>query len=553
MLSTNIFYSGYNILFGILSLFLGISAVFLVRDSKYFRSLLLFQLGGLGLILLTYFTTRDHILYKIGLSYNFVAFVQLLNALLVSVLWINSSSELRLQRPTNREMLTVYVSLSLMVCMYYSFVNYNPEYTIHLRNAFTITGILLLLFSGIMHFLHNRHVGNLLFCISLVMLASKLVVSTFFYQYGWLNLNIFNWIWIYLFAIAVIFMRFDIYKDDLQKSWNTIDKLHLQTSHMIDAAPYPAMIVRNSDRKPLFFNHHALLLFGISRKELGYHTINDFFIDAANREQFLKLGEKETIRDFDVMVCNPASGTPFWMTAGIKQIEYNGADASYITLQDMLINKEQNRRLHNLADRDQLTSAWNRVYFEKVAKSRAENCIRSSQNFSFLLLDADNFKKINDKFGHKIGDRVLIKLAEICRNTVREDDIVARFGGEEFVIFLNDTDTTAALRVAERLRQIIEEDFIKNDEDEIIHFTVSIGVVSSERTSSIEVLLRQVTDAMYIAKHKGRNRVEAYDEELLKTLQKKRKKTANRNIHPVFQNEENEEISLLGNLENKNL
>ena len=95
--------------------------------------------------------------------------------------------------------------------------------------------------------------------------------------------------------------------------------------------------------------------------------------------------------------------------------------------------------------------------------------------------------------------------------------------------------------------------FIKNDEDEIIHFTVSIGVVSSERTSSIEVLLRQVTDAMYIAKHKGRNRVETYDGELLKTLQKKRKKTANRNIHPVFQNEENEEISLLGNLENKNL
>ena len=124
MLSTNIFYSGYNILFGILSLFIGIASVFLVKGYKDFRGLLLFQLGGLMLIFLTYITTRDYILYKIGLNYNFVAFVQSLIALMISVFWINASSELTHQRLTNREILTVYISVALTICVYYSFINF---------------------------------------------------------------------------------------------------------------------------------------------------------------------------------------------------------------------------------------------------------------------------------------------------------------------------------------------------------------------------------------------------------------------------------------------
>ena len=143
-------------------------------------------------------------------------------------------------------------------------------------------------------------------------------------------------------------------------------------------------------------------------------------------------------------------------------------------------------------------------------------------------------------------------MAEICRNSTREDDIVARYGGEEFIIFLNNTDTHAATRVAERLRQSIEDDFIKND-DEIIKFTVSIGVVSSEKNASIEILIRQADDAMYQAKQQGRNCVAVYKEPDLKTKTTKRKKSSKSNIHPIFQNEDSEEISLLDNYENMNI
>ena len=146
----------------------------------------------------------------------------------------------------------------------------------------------------------------------------------------------------------------------------------------------------------------------------------------------------------------------------------------------------------------------------------------------------------------------MIDIAEICRSSLRDDDIVARFGGEEFIIFLNDTDSRSALRVAERLRHSIESAEIQGEDDDYIPITVSIGVVSSEKTASIEVLIRQVEEAMYLAKRNGRNQVALYDETKLKTPpSKKSKAAARRDIHPVFQNEENEEISLLDSYDNK--
>ena len=496
MLSTNIFYSGYNVLFSILSLFIGIGAVFLVKNSKVFRSLFLFQLGGLTLILLTYLTVNDHVLYKFGLNYNFVAFVQIIISLIISALWINSAADFHHNGLANREALTIYMSLGLTACVYFSLIEYNSVYVTYLRSIFTITGITLLLFSCISQLWKNLNTGYFLFALSLFMLGSKLVVSSFFYQYNWLNLNIFNWLWIYVFAVAVVFIKFNMYMTELQKSWNSIDKLNLQLMNMIDTAPDPIILLRRDNHKLYALNSKAAILLGVSKKEIRYHGFNDFFIDENNREQFISTIEQNSeIQDFDLMACNIISGSPFWISASAKILEYNNIETIYIVLQDIALRKEREASLHNIADRDPLTSGWNIRYFEKVAATKAQECIKNRQNFSLLLIDADKFKKINEKYGHQIGDKVLIKLAEICRNTVREDDVVARYGGEEFNIFLNNTNTHATIRVAERLRQSIEDDFIKNEND-TIKFTASIGVVSSEKTASIELLLRQVDDAM---------------------------------------------------------
>ena len=195
--------------------------------------------------------------------------------------------------------------------------------------------------------------------------------------------------------------------------------------------------------------------------------------------------------------------------------------------------------------------AWNRRYFEKLVPERIKEAIKKQQNFSLLMIDADKFKNVNDTYGHKTGDKVLTELVACCQNDLREDDIVCRFGGEEFVIYLDNTNTHSAQIVAERLRRSLADLEIESENSEKFHFTVSIGVVSSEKTASLDVLLRQVDDAMYLAKNNGRNRVEIYDEEKVKQIMKKKTTDQNRNVHPIFQNEEAEEISLLDNYENK--
>lgn len=552
MLSTNIFYSGYNILFSILSLFIGFGSVFLIREAKTFRSMLQFQLGALCLVLITYLTVNEHILYKFGLNFNFVIFIQSLLALLTSVLWINASAELYAGRPANRESLTLFITLCLSAGLYYSFVRYNQNSAVSFNAVITIIGLSLLLFTTLIITFQSPNSGHIMLSAALFMLWGKLIVSSYFFKYGWLNLNLFNWLWIYVFTAAVIFMKFTHLKNELQKSWVALDKMALQMNNMIDSSPFPIIIAKLTDGKLLLINNKASVLLGITKKETGYHKLKDFFVDEENRNQFFTQMEKEhEVQDFDLMVCNVINTSPFWLSVSAKTIEFNNEMALYMAFQNITLRKERENALQNQADKDPLTQTWNRRYFEKLLPEKIKQSITNAQYYSLLMLDADKFKNINDTYGHKTGDKVLIQLAKICLSSLREDDIVCRFGGEEFVIYLNNTNTTAALSVAERLRANIAAAYVEDDEGNTITFTVSIGVVSSEKTDSQEVLLRQVDDAMYLAKNNGRNRVEVYNEQEVKKIMSKKTPATKRNIHPVFQNEEAEEISLLDNYENK--
>lgn len=552
MLSSSIFYSGYNVLFGVLSLFIGLGSTFLVRSSKDFRGLLMFQFGGLCVVFLSYLTTNEHILYKIGLNYNFVAFVRMIIALLTSVIWFNASSELLNNRPANREILTFYVSASLTVGLYYSFLNYNQSNVNIFDSAVILFGLSLVCAVVIRRCIGNFSLGYFLLFCSVFMLWGKLVVSTFFFKYNWLNLNILNWFWLYVFAAAVIFIKINMLRQELQKSWNLIDKLNLQMAAMIDSSPFPIIISKITGDKILLINNKAGELFGITKKECGYFKLKDFFVDEENRKAFLEKLEKEhEVQDFDLMVCNLISSAPFWLSVSAKAIDYNNEMALYMAFQNITLRKARETSLQFQAERDPLTLAWNRRYFEKLVPERIKEALKKQQNFSLLMIDADKFKNVNDTYGHKTGDKVLTELVACCQNDLREDDIVCRFGGEEFVIYLDNTNSQSARVVAERLRQSLAGLEIESENGDKFHFTVSIGVVSSEKTASLDVLLRQVDDAMYLAKNNGRNRVEIYDEQKVKQIMKKKTANQSRNVHPVFQNEENEEISLLDNYENK--
>lgn len=167
----------------------------------------------------------------------------------------------------------------------------------------------------------------------------------------------------------------------------------------------------------------------------------------------------------------------------------------------------QNRELERLATTDPLTGVYNRRYLMDFAIKEFLRSQRYAHLFSVLQMDIDYFKKINDTYGHAVGDEVLKAFTVTCQEALRESDVLGRIGGEEFSIILPETKKEGALVVAERIRRSIAE--LKVDVNaQGIHFTVSIGVtILRQDDSGIEAVLRRGDEALYLAKNGGRNKV----------------------------------------------
>ena len=173
--------------------------------------------------------------------------------------------------------------------------------------------------------------------------------------------------------------------------------------------------------------------------------------------------------------------------------------------------KTQQEHFKVLAYTDALTGAVNRHQFNQVLEDEISRANFEQQALSILLIDIDHFKKINDNFGHAVGDEVLIMFYQACKNIARNDDVVARIGGEEFVIVLPQTNEKSAYQFAERLREYIQKlDVVINTHD--IKFTVSIGVSQwqSNVFSCAENFVADADKLLYQAKNKGRNKVVTY-------------------------------------------
>ena len=170
--------------------------------------------------------------------------------------------------------------------------------------------------------------------------------------------------------------------------------------------------------------------------------------------------------------------------------------------------KTQQEHFEVLAFTDALTGAVNRHQFNKVLAEEIYQANLKRQPLSILLLDIDYFKSVNDKFGHGVGDEVLIMFYKVCKEAARSDDVVARIGGEEFVIILPKTIAHSAYQFAERLREKIQQIDIVID-DKNINVTVSIGVSQwlNESFSCADDFVADADRALYQAKEQGRNRV----------------------------------------------
>jgi diguanylate cyclase (GGDEF)-like protein len=153
------------------------------------------------------------------------------------------------------------------------------------------------------------------------------------------------------------------------------------------------------------------------------------------------------------------------------------------------------------------TGLYNRRQFEALARAELARCQRYMRPCSFLMIDIDHFKSVNDAFGHDIGDWVLKMVATTLASTGRDADVAARLGGEEFVIMLPETTLEAATTVAERIRMLVSSNALTIGESKL-SLTISLGVGETTASScSVEAVLRNADRALYEAKETGRNRV----------------------------------------------
>ncbi|MEI6531412.1 MAG: diguanylate cyclase [Chlamydiota bacterium] len=169
----------------------------------------------------------------------------------------------------------------------------------------------------------------------------------------------------------------------------------------------------------------------------------------------------------------------------------------------------KSRKLQKIAEHDPLTKIYNRWALYEMARKELAKAQRTNQPLSLLMIDFDHFKKINDQHGHLAGDSMLKHFAELLSKSLRNYDIVARFGGEEFVIILPNTSPENALLVAEKLRKKTETTPLHFEGVEI-GLTISIGVACLHKDcTTLEELIQKADSCMYASKHAGRNKVSA--------------------------------------------
>jgi diguanylate cyclase (GGDEF)-like protein len=167
-----------------------------------------------------------------------------------------------------------------------------------------------------------------------------------------------------------------------------------------------------------------------------------------------------------------------------------------------------------LSDTDELTGLKNRRAFNSALSMEVKKAIRYERPFSIMMLDADYLKQVNDRYGHDTGDKLIVSVSQVIKSSLRETDILARFGGDEFVIMLPDTSDTKAFDVAERIRIAVENTSI-NAAGNSVSSTLSIGIAGYPVDSeNIDEVTKKADKALYASKQTGRNVVTKYSPEL---------------------------------------
>ena len=554
--STLIFANTSNLIITLLSLLILTGTVWVIRQGKlpYKRGLSNIYVGLLVELASVWANYQTNVAYLQGERIDILMFISLC-LILISMLFLAAGSILILVNKYKPSavwggVLTV-GAIGVIASGYFVFISPDSYIVSNMQQIFAIAGFVSVSVA-LWAQMHRRHaIGFLTSALAFTVVSAILIIRMIPSFFEWEILN--NWYLSPLFynvlAVAYIAINADFLAQRLDLSKGEIVKYNRRLEEIIKSSPFPIIISRLSDDKIILANDNAIRLFGINPNELDHYRFKDFFADADNRVLLNeRLENEKQVQDFEILVKTYDSDTPFWLLTSATTIDYNYDVVLYAAFQDITSRKNREVLLKDQATRDPLTSLYNRRYFEdevhkRITKARQENGI-----YCVLMTDVDLFKRVNDTYGHKTGDKVLMELASTSEKALRECDIVARYGGEEFVIFLAGVDAEQAYSVAERLRETVSELRVPSDDGRIVQFTISIGISSSKVSDNIDTLIKTADEALYKAKQNGRNRVEIFTPEDLKNFKPEEEtphKDESQNRHPIFEKEENTEISLL--------
>jgi diguanylate cyclase (GGDEF)-like protein/PAS domain S-box-containing protein len=280
-----------------------------------------------------------------------------------------------------------------------------------------------------------------------------------------------------------------------------------------------AIVAIDGHHNITLFNEGAQRIFGFSPDEvLGkhlnmllperFHLQHDLMIEEFGASGKVTKGIQQRTRQ---IFGRRKDGSEFAASVFIANIGSGKLQPAYAAVvRDISENKKTEDELLRLAATDPLTGAFNRREFTSLADQESQRANRYNRPLAIMMLDLDHFKKLNDTYGHAAGDKALQRFTTLCCNALRTVDVFGRWGGEEFVTLLPETDAEGAVIIAERLRKIVSQNMLVYNNQKI-SFTTSIGIAqyrSGELT--VEGPLSRADSAVYDAKKAGRNRISVY-------------------------------------------